>query len=84
MLNYSIIKKFFENNPDGYINIIQSDCVFKLTEEVPYVLDETSITLLGIYYNDKKCGNNYVRKGNFMIPFSQINRIEYITEYFEK
>ena len=83
MLNYTIIRKFFNDYPKGYINIIQTDCVFKLTNDIAFSLDESSITLLGIYYTDKKCGNTYNRKGNFMIPFNQIIRIEYIKEYFE-
>lgn len=83
MLNYTYIKKFFKNNPKGCINIIQNDCVFKLTNDITYSLDETSITFLGIYYTNKVCGNHYVRKGNFVIPFNQIVRVEYIKEEFE-
>lgn len=83
MLNYTIMRKFFEDNPKGYINLVQSDCVFKITSDIAYILDETSITLMGIYYTDKNCGNCYNRKGNFMIPFNQILRVEYIKKYIE-
>ena len=78
MLDYPIINSFFEKNPKGFINIVQSDCVFKLTKDIAYFLDESSITFLGIYYTNKIYGNTYSRKGNFMIPFDQILRIEYI------
>ena len=83
MLNYSIIKHFFENNPEGCINIVQNDCIFKLKKDITYYLDETSITFLDINYTDKKCGNGYERYGNFMLPFNQIMRIEYIKKYKE-
>ena len=83
MLNYTAIRNFFDNNPEGYINIVQSDCVFKLTSDIGFYLDTTSITLNGIYYTDKNCGNTYNRKGNFMIPFNQILRVEYIKKYIE-
>ena len=84
MLNYTVIKEFFKKNPEGYINIVQVDKVFKLSSDIPYSLDTSSITLLGIYYTDKVCGNSYARKGNFIIPFNQIVRIEYIIDYIER
>ena len=83
MLNSTVIRKFFKNNPDGYINIVQSDCVFRLTDDIAFMLDETSITFLGINYADRNCGNFYNRKGNFMIPFNQVIRVEYIKEESE-
>ena len=83
MLNSTVIRKFFKNNPQGHINIVQSDCVFQLYEDIAFSLDETSITLLRISYTDKKCGNYYMRKGDFMIPFNQIIRIEYIKNELE-
>lgn len=84
MLNYKTIKNFFNEYPEGYIGLVLPDCVFKLTKDIAYSLDMTSITFMDITYTDKKYGNEYVRKGNFMIPFGQIIRVEYIkTEYGE-
>ena len=40
MLDYPIINHFFEKYPKGHINIVQSDCVFKLTNDIAYFLDE--------------------------------------------
>lgn len=80
MLDYPIINHFFEKYPKGHINIVQSDCVFKLTNDITYFLDESSITFMGIWYTNKLFGNTYSRKGNFMIPFKQVLRIEYIVE----
>ena len=78
MLNYKTITKFFKEYPEGKINLVQADCVFTLTKEISYSLDMTSITCIGITYTEKNCGNQYVRKGNFMLPFNQIIRVEYI------
>ena len=83
MLNSGRIHKFFKNNPKGYINIIQSDKEFQLYEDVSFSLDETSISFINITYTDKKCGNYYIKKGTFMIPFNQILRVEYIKEEWE-
>lgn len=83
MLNYTSIKNFFKKYPEGYINLIQADCEFKLTKDIPYLLDMTSITFLDITYTDKKCGNTYVRKGHFVLPFNQIIRVEYIQKQSE-
>lgn len=78
MLNYKTITNFFKEYPEGKINLVQSDCVFALTKEISFTLDMTSITFRGITYTEKKYGNEYVRKGNFMLPFNQIIRVEYI------
>ena len=83
MLNSTVMHKFFKNNPQGHINIVQQDCVFQLYEDISFSLDETSITFINISYTDKNCGNYYMRKGNFMIPFNQIIRIEYIKNEWE-
>lgn len=84
MLNYKTIKNFFERYPEGYISLVLPDTEFKLTEGISYSLDMTSITFMDISFTDKKYGNEYVRRGNFMIPFNQIIRVEYIkTEYGE-
>lgn len=82
MLNYKNIKNFFKEYPEGKINLVQSDCVFTLTKEIIFTLDMSSITFIGITYTEKKCGNEYVRKGNFMLPFNQIIRVEYIKEEY--
>lgn len=83
MLNSTSIHNFFKNHPKGYINIVQCDGVFRLEEEMAFSLDKTSITFINISYTDRNCGNFYMRKGNFMIPFNQILRIEYIKEELE-
>lgn len=84
MLNYTRIKKFFKEYPNGYISIVLPDATFKLYQDINYYLDTTSITFKNITYTDKKCGNDYVRKGDFVIPFNQIIRIEYIQQEVER
>lgn len=84
MLNYTKIRKFFENNPKGYIGLIQyDDNNFRLSKDIPFRLDETSITFINITYTKKNCGNEYTRKGNFVLPFQHIIRVEYIKEEWE-
>lgn len=80
MLDYKGIKHFFKNHPDGVIRIVQCDSFFDLSEGIDYFLDSNSITFLGITFTDKIYGNRYVRKGNFMIPFHGIIRVEYLTD----
>lgn len=80
MLDSKRIERFFSNNPDGVVMIVQSDGVFKLTENIPFSLDTNSITLLDIDFNRKVYGNVYSRHGHFMIPFHSIIRVEYLTE----
>lgn len=83
MLNYKKIKNFFKTYQTGYIGIVLPDCEFRLYSDVDYYLDETSITFKNITYTDNKCGNSYVRKGDFVIPFDKIVRIEYIQRKWE-
>ena len=55
MLNHTKIKKFFENNPYGFIELVQPDNNnFRLYKDVQYSLDETSITFINIIYTKKK------------------------------
>lgn len=79
MLNTTRIENFFDNYPEGFIELVQCDGNnFRLKKGVPFSLDETSITFHNIVYSIKKCGNSYVKKGNFILPFNSIIRIEYI------
>ena len=79
MLNYTKIKTFFKNCPEGFIELVQMDGNnFRLYKDTPYSLDETSITFMNIIYTTKKYGNEYVKKGNFVLPFNHIIRVEYI------
>lgn len=79
MLNSKRIEQFFENNPEGFIELVQSDGNnFRLSKDIGYSLDETSITFHNITYTQKKCGNSYIKVGNFMLPFASIIRVEYI------
>ena len=80
MLDYKRIKRFFDKYPYGTIVIVQVDEKFELTKNVSYTLDRNSIFLKGIYFNRNVYGNNYVRKGDFMIPFQSIIRVEYLTQ----
>ena len=84
MLNSKRINSFFESNPDGYIELVQFDGNnFRLYDDISYSLDETSITFINITYTEKKYGNSYIKKGNFVLPFRNIIRIEYIKKQFE-
>lgn len=79
MLNKTRIKNFFNNYPDGFIELVQLDGNnFRLKKGIPYSLDETSITFHNITYTIKKCGNSYIKKGTFILPFNSIIRIEYV------
>ena len=81
MLNYTKIKTFFKNCPEGVIELVQSDGKnFRLYKDTAYSLDETSITFMNIIYATKKYGNEYIKKGNFVLPFIHIIRVEYIKE----
>lgn len=80
MLDYKRIERFFDKYPYGVIVIVQVDEKFELTKDVSYTLDRNSIFLNGIYFNRNVYGNSYVRKGDFMIPFQSIVRVEYLTQ----
>ncbi|WP_405316241.1 hypothetical protein [Methanobrevibacter sp.] len=80
MLDYKRIKRFFDKYPYGTIVIVQVDEKFKLTKDVSYTLDSNSIYLKEIYFKKNVYGNSYVRKGDFMIPFQSIIRVEYLTK----
>ena len=80
MLDYKSIDKFFEHYPDGVIRIVQADEDFDLTKGISYSLDRNSITFYDITFTRKVYGNVYVRKGDFMIPFQSIIRVEYLTK----
>jgi len=84
MLNTKRIKRFFENNPEGHIDLIETDgVIFRLEKDIPYSLDENSITFHNIIYTDKKFGNEYHRRGTFVLPFNGIIRVEYIKSFDE-
>lgn len=83
MLNSKGITNFFKNHPDGFIELVQIDGKnFRLYKDVAFSLDESSITFQNIRYTERNCGNYYIKKGNFMLPFNSIIRVEYI-EYQE-
>lgn len=85
MLNSYRIEKFFENNPKGFIELVQKDGNnFRLSKDVAFSLDMTSITFINITYSNRNCGNFIVKKGNFVLPFKDIIRIEYVKEEYER
>lgn len=80
MLDYKRIKNFFNKHPNGVISIVQVDVCFDLTNDMAFRLDSNSITLFDVYFTRKVYGNEYKRKGDFMIPFQSIIRVEYLTK----
>lgn len=78
LLDNTVIRSFFNNNPKGYISIVLPDCVFDLRKHIHYVVDDNSITFINTDYTETKNGLIYVRRGDFIIPFDKIIRVEYI------
>lgn len=79
LLDNNVIRNFFKNNPKGYISIILPDCVFDLKKYIYYVVDDNTISFKNTDYTETKNGLIYVRRGDFVIPFDKIIRVEYIT-----
>ena len=78
ILTSSRIKNFFNVHPNGFINIVQSDNLFKLTKDIPFSVDKNSITLINCVFTKYGYGVESIKKGDFMIPFNHILRIEFI------
>lgn len=78
MLTSKRIHNFFKKNPNGFIDIIQSDKNFRLTKDISFSVDSNSITLIDCVFNTNIFGNELIKKRNFLIPFKHIMRIEFI------
>lgn len=72
------IKNFFNVHPNGFINIVQFDNLFKLTKDISFSVDKNSITLINCEFTKYGYGDESIKKGDFMIPFNHILRIEFI------
>lgn len=79
LLEAEILYDFFKENPKGYVSLILDDCVFDITPKIKYVIDSNSISLWNTDYTKTEYGMIKVRRGDFVIPFDSIRRVEYIT-----
>lgn len=79
LLDNMIIRRFFTDNPKGCIRIVLPDCVFELKKHIYYIVDDNSITFKNTDFTETKNGLIYIRRGDFVVPFDKIIRVEYIT-----